>query len=148
MKKNVALAVLGTVLVAAVGFCTLGTHAQQMPGGTWNTYRVACNIEDLWAEVGFTLEVSDAKLLEMRPDFQKAWDARDEITTGIKSSKGVLPGVEKLEALGSELLSKVKKNLTEEQFAKLSPWIEMQNVRLEMARSVIVGWRSRSENKE
>jgi hypothetical protein len=148
MKNNLTFVVLGAVLVAAIGFCALGTHAQQTPGGAWNSYQMMCDIEGLWAQVTFTLGLSDAKLLEMRQSFQKAWDARNKITAGITSGKDVLPSIDRLNALGSELLSQVKKDLTEEQFTKLSPWIEMQNARLQMARSAIAGWRSRRENKQ
>jgi len=148
MKNNVTFVVLGTVLVAAVGFCALGTHAQQAPGGAGSSYQMMCNIEGLWAQVTFTLEVSDAKLLEMRQSFQKAWAARNKITAGITSGKDVLPSIDRLEALGSGLLSQVKKDLTEEQFTKLSPWIEMQDARLQMTRSAIAGWRSRREGKK
>jgi hypothetical protein len=128
------MVVLGTVLVAALGLCALGIHAQQGGSGARSGYGTACNIEGLWAEVAFTLKVADAKLLEMRPAFQKAWGSRDEISAGVTSTEEIMPGVDKLEALGGELLDLVKKNVTEEQFTKLSPWVEEQKGRVEMVR--------------
>lgn len=134
MRPKVSMIVLGTVLVVALGLCALGIHAQQGGSGVRSSYGTACNIEGLWAEVTFTLKVADAKLLEIRPAFQKAWGSRDEISAGITSTKEIIPGVDKLEALGGELLDLVKKNVTKEQFAQLSPWVEEQKTRVEMVR--------------
>lgn len=134
MRPKVSMVVLGTVLVVALGLCALGIHAQQAGRGARSSYGTACNIEGLWGEVAFTLKVADAKLLEMRPAFQKAWGSRDEISAGITSTEEIMPGVDKLEALSGELLDLVKKNVTKEQFAKLSPWIEEQKGRVEMVR--------------
>jgi hypothetical protein len=134
MRKKVSVPVLGTVLVVAFGLCALGIHAQQRGQSAGSGYRMACNVEGLWAEVAFTLKVADAELLKMRPDFQKAWNTRDKLTADITSTDKIMPGIDKLETLGNELVGSVKKSVTEEQFAKLSSWIEEQKSRLEMLR--------------
>jgi hypothetical protein len=152
MKRCIAFAVLGTILVAAVCFSALGSNDQQLPPGAWSTYRMVCNIEELWGEVSFALDLSDDKLLEMRPDFQKAWDTRDEITGGITAPEDVLPSIDKLGALGNELVSQVKKKLTDEQSAKLSMWVKLHNARLNMvqtsARSALAERSARQEKEE
>lgn len=99
--------------------------------------RMACNIEGLWAELAFGVKVDDAKLVKMRPVFQKAWDERAKVGEGVTSREDIPEAFPKLDKIGTALLDDVKKATTEDEFKKLSPWIESQNEILEMIRQGI-----------
>jgi len=89
--------------------------------------RMACNIEGLWAELAFGAKLDDAKLLKLRPAFQKAWDERAKAAEGVTSREDIPEAFPKLEKIGSALLDDVKKGTTEEEFGKLSSWIQDQS---------------------
>ena len=100
---------------------------------------MACNIEGLWAELSFGVKLADAKLLKMRPAFQKAWDERQSVGTEITSPTDLPAIFEKLDKTFTDLVDNVKKGTTEEEFNKLSPWLESQSRMLEMMRQRFSG---------
>lgn len=136
MKKRVSMTVWAALLVVSLVLSTLGANAQRTGGRALGSARQACNLEGLWAQVTFNAKVANAKLLEMRPDFQRAWDARAEVSSGITTRAAMLPGIEKMDELFHELMAEVKKKLTEEQFDSLSSWLEEQESILEMTKQM------------
>lgn len=134
----------GTVLalVASLLVGVFVAHAQmrgeQRRGGTW--LRMACNIEGLWAQVAFDAKVPDAKLLKLRPDFQKAWDARESSGTAEPTDQAAVSAmVEKYDKIFTELVGSVKKNVSEGEFAKLSQSVETHQRVLEMVKQRMSG---------
>ncbi len=137
MKKGVSVTLWIAVLVVALVLSTFGAHAQReekTERGIIGLARMLCNIEGLWAEVAFTAKAADAKLLKMRPDFQKAWDARNEVGAGMTLPEDMASSFEKTDKIFSELLDTVKKGLTEEELGRLSEWLEQQKLTVEMMR--------------
>ncbi len=132
MRRRVPVFVGATVLVAALVLSVFGAQAQ-MRGGR-GMVRMACNIEGLWAELAFGAKLDDAKLLKLRPAFQKAWDERAKVAEGVTSQEDILEAFPKLEKIGTALLDHVKKGTTEEEFGKLSSWIQDQNEMLDRFR--------------
>ena len=134
MRKRVTVFVGATVVVAALVLSVIGAQAQMGRGGARGMLRMGCNIEGLWAELAFGAKVDDAKLAKMRPAFQKAWDERAKIGEDVTSREDIPEAFPKLDKVGTALLDDVKKATTDEEFQKLSPWIESQNEILDMIR--------------
>ena len=142
----VSLAVLGLVAALVVHAVAAqpqgqlgGPRAQMMRQRGAGMLRMACNIEGLWAELSFGAKLADAKLLKMRPVFQKAWDERQSAGAEIASPADIPAAFEKLDKISTDLVDSVKKGTTEEEFNKLSPWLENQNRMLEMMRQRLSG---------
>ena len=143
----VSLAVLGLVAALVVHAVSAqpqagppgGPRAQMMRQRGAGMLRMACNIEGLWAELSFGAKLADAKLLKMRPVFQKAWDQRETAGSEVASPADIPAAFEKLDKISTDLVDNVKKGTTEEEFNKLSPWLENQNRMLEMMRQRFSG---------
>jgi hypothetical protein len=142
MSMFVSLAVLGLV-AALVVHGVAAQQPQRGPAGPQGRMmgqrgagmlRMACNIEGLWAELFFEAKIADAKLMKMRPTFQKAWDERQDVADNITSPADIQAAFEKLDAISTGLVDNVKTGTTEEEFNKLSPWLESQNRMMEMMR--------------
>ncbi len=139
MKGRVSVTLWITVLVVALVLGTFGVHAQRPRRGAGGMARMACNIEGLWAEVAFTANVADETLLKIRPDFQEAWDARNEVSAEITSREDIISNLGELADTFIVLRDAVKKGLTDEEFGKLSEWLEQQESMLEMMRERMSG---------
>jgi len=137
MRKRVTVFVGATVLVAALVLSVFGAQAQMRRGGARGMVRMACNIEGLWAELAFGAKLDDAKLAKLRPAFQKAWDERAKIGQDVTSREDIPEAFPKLDKIGTALLDNVKKGTTEEEFGKLSSWIQNQNEMLDRIREAI-----------
>jgi len=134
MRRKVSVIVGVSVLgiVAALVVSAVAAQPQMRPGMAGGMLRMACNIEGLWAELAFEAKVSDGKLLQLRGEFQKAWDARKKVGEGITSREDFATGFEEFQKIFTGLLDAVKKQLTEQEFNKLAPWLESQNRIIEM----------------
>ena len=126
MRKRISVTACATVVVVALVLSTFGAYAQRGRRGPGGMARMMCNVEGLWAEAAFSAKVADETLLKIRPDFQKAWDARNETGAGMVSREDMVSNLGKLEEIFKTLLDAVKKGLTEEEFGKLSSWLEEQ----------------------
>ena len=134
MRKRVSMTVCATAVavVIALVLSAVATQAQMQRGRGRGMLRMACNIEGLWAELSFGAKLDDAKLIKARSIFQKAWDERGKVGTEITDPADIPDAFGKLEKIFTDLLDNVKKGTSEEEFKKLSPWIESQNEVLEM----------------
>ena len=77
--------------------------------------------------------------MESRPDFQEAWDARNEVSAEITSREDIISNLGELADTFIVLRDAVKKGLTDEEFGKLSEWLEQQESMLEMMRERMSG---------
>jgi len=137
----VSLAILGLVAVLVVHAVAAqpqrgggGAQGRMMGQRGAGMLRMACNIEGLWAELSFEAKLEDAKLMKMRPTFQKAWDERQNVASEITSPADIQAGFEKLDAIFTGLVDNVKKGTTEKEFNELASWVESQNRMMEMMR--------------
>jgi len=142
-KMSVFVSLVALGLVAALVVHAVAAQPQRGAGGARGgrmgargagMLRMACNIEGLWAELSFAAKLADAKLMKMRPTFQKAWDERQAVADDITSPADIQAGFEKLDAIFTGLVDNVKGSTTEEEFNKLSAWLEYQNRMMEMMR--------------
>ena len=136
MRKRNLVFVCAMVVIVAVVTSLVAAQAQRGRARGGGTLRMGCNIEGLWAQLTFEAKLSEAKLMKMRPIFQKAWDERAQLATEFPDRADTPAMFEKLEEKGlyADLLDHVDQQTTDQEFGKLASWIQEQNEILEMIR--------------
>jgi hypothetical protein len=76
-------------------------------------------VDSYWTGVAFELKVDDAKLAELRPKFQAAWDARKAAFEKARANQDRAGAMETLKKVNADLEDAIKGVLGEDQFAKL-----------------------------
>lgn len=85
-------------------------------------------VDNCWEGLPFELKVTDETLNEVRPSFQKAWDARKEAARKLKQSRNKQPFVKALQKLNDELLEALKESLSPAEMKQLRQWLSTGKV--------------------
>jgi PBP1b-binding outer membrane lipoprotein LpoB len=81
-------------------------------------------VEAYWLALTFELKTPSAKLNELRPKFQQAWDKRKKAFETARTSRDFAAFHASLEKVNADLESALKKSLGTTQFKKLKETAE------------------------
>ena len=82
-------------------------------------------IDSYWITLTFELKTDDAKLTELRPKFQAAWDARKPLQEAVRTAMGnqdrdgAAKAVQGIAQINQQLEAAIKQSLGEDQLTKL-----------------------------